>query len=368
MTATGNASVTDRDARIARLLSKIAAAEVDQLLVTAPLNVRYVSGFTGSHIQPNGACLIGPTTQLLAAEEGLFRFERQPEVEAEGFDVLLGADPVSLLLPHTDQTVGFDESHVTMSELARWRALAPEIAFIPSGGLIETLRAVKDDSELQALRAASQLSDTVLEWLVEQGAGGRTEREVSLAMDRKMSELGAQGRAFDTRVLTAERAAEPHGMPDAIAISPNQLVLIDFGCVLDGYCSDCTRMFATGSIDASMQQAVDLVSEAQLAGLAAARAGMRGSDLDGVARQMLASAGFGDAFGHGLGHGVGLEVHESPTLTPRSQDTLVSRNIVSIEPGLYFPGSFGVRIEDLVVITDDGAERLTHFPKELLQL
>jgi Xaa-Pro aminopeptidase len=368
MTESRNATITDQGARVDRLLTKMAAVGVDQLLITAPLNVRYVSGFTGSHIRPNGACLIGPTTRLLAVDQGLFRFERQPETETEGFDVLLGEDPVALLLPHVNQAVGFDDDHVTMSELTRWRALAADATFTPSGGLVEALRAVKDESELQALRAASQLSDMVLEWLVEQGATGRTEREVALAIDGKMSELGAQGRAFDTRVLTGERAAEPHGMSEAVAIPPDQLVLVDFGCVLDGYCSDCTRMFTTGSIDADMQQAVVLVSQAQQAGLAAARAGMRGSDLDGVAREILAAAGFGEAFGHGLGHGVGLEVHERPTLTPRSRDTLASRNVVSIEPGLYCAGSFGVRIEDLVVITDDGAELLTHFPKDLLQL
>lgn len=360
--------MADRAERHKRILAAVAGAEVDRLLVTGKENVQYVSGFTGSHIQPNGACLVGAEDSALAVYDGLFRFERQPEVETEGFDIVVGPDPVALLLSDASGTIGFEDDIVSVAELQRWRELAPGCDFAPRGGLVEKLRAVKDRSELGALRAASALSDTVLEWLSEQSVLGRTELEMVLAIDRKMSDLGAQGRAFDTRVLTGERAAQPHGNPASIEIAPRQLVLVDFGCILDGYCSDCTRMFATGPVSQQMQEAFELVSRAQLAGLAATKAGVKGSDVDAVARGVIAEAGFGDTFGHGLGHGVGLEVHEEPTLTPRSENTLAENNVVSVEPGVYFAGSFGVRIEDLVIVTADGTELLTHFPKDLLQL
>ena len=232
-------------------------------------------------------------------------------------------------------------------------------------GVVERLRAVKDSEEVAAIRAACQLADAALEQVLADGLVARTEREVALALETAMRELGATRPSFDTIIAAGPHGALPHAQPRDVVIEPGQLVVIDWGAELDGYCSDCTRTVATGPVSEHAQEIYALVRSAQLAGLEGVAAGRHGREVDAGARRVIEDAGHGEHYGHGLGHGVGIEVHEAPRLSQRSDDTLEAGNVVSVEPGVYLPGDLGVRIEDLVVVTEGGCDILTGLPKDL---
>ena len=227
------------------------------------------------------------------------------------------------------------------------------------------MRTVKEPGEIERIRAASAIADEAFERLLGDGLIGRTEREAALSLEVTMRELGAQRPSFETIIAAGPHGALPHAQPRDVAIEAGQLVVIDWGAELDGYCSDCTRTVATGELDDQGREIYALVRAAQLAGVEAVRAGSGGRDIDGVARGVIERGGHGERFGHGLGHGVGLEVHEAPRLSQRSEDRLQVGNVVTVEPGIYLPGALGVRIEDLVVVTEQGCEILTSVPKEL---
>ena len=225
---------------------------------------------------------------------------------------------------------------------------------------------VKDESELESIRRAAAIVDAVYEALSHETIVGRTEVEVARWLERTMREHGAEALAFDSIVAAGVNGSRPHADPADVAIEAGTLVTVDMGCVVDGYHSDCTRTFATGDLPAQLEEAYGLVAQAQLDGLAAVRAGAFGPDVDAASRVAIAEAGLADAYGHGLGHGVGLDIHEAPNLRPESTDTLAVGNVVTVEPGLYLPGVGGCRIEDLVVVTEDGCEILSSFTKEML--
>jgi Xaa-Pro aminopeptidase len=215
------------------------------------------------------------------------------------------------------------------------------------------------------IRRAAAISDQVFAELARERFTGRTERELAWWIESAFHDAGAAALAFSSIVAAGANGASPHAEPGDRPIEAGTLVTLDIGCVDDGYCSDCTRTFATGVLPAQLAEAYELCLQAQLDGLAAVRAGAHGRDVDAASRVAIEAAGLGDRYGHGLGHGVGLDVHEAPVLRPETVDVLVSGNVVSVEPGVYLPGVGGVRIEDLVVVTDDGADRLTRFGKEL---
>jgi Xaa-Pro aminopeptidase len=226
---------------------------------------------------------------------------------------------------------------------------------------------VKDADELGVMRRASALSDEVFGALSRERFSGRTESELAWWVERSFREGGAEGVSFPAVVGAGATAASPHADPGDMPIEPGVLVVVDAGCVVDGYCSDCTRTFAVGEISDRLQEIYALCLEAQLAGLAEVAPGVHGRDADAASRTLIEDAGLGWAYGHGMGHGVGLQIHEAPSLRPESTDTLVAGNVVSVEPGIYLPDEgAGVRIEDLVVVTEDGCERLTQFDKELI--
>jgi Xaa-Pro aminopeptidase len=234
--------------------------------------------------------------------------------------------------------------------------------------MLEDLRAVKEPAELDAIRDASRLADEVVRAVVvERGLTGRTEREVARAIERELRERGAEP-SFPPIIAAAEHGALPHAEPRDVAIPADTLVVVDFGALVDGYCSDCTRTFATGDIDDSALEVYELVQRAQAEALAAVRPGAACKAIDGIARDMITEAGHGEHFGHGLGHGVGMEVHEEPRLTANADGELVAGNVVSVEPGVYLAGDIGVRIEDLVAVTGDGHEVLSSLPKDLTQV
>ena len=244
--------------------------------------------------------------------------------------------------------------------------VADGVELIAAGGAVEGLREVKDRGELAAIREAQALATAALERTLERGLVGRTEREVALDLEREMREAGAEEPSFPSIVAAGPHGALPHAEPRDAQISSGTLVVIDWGARLDGYCSDCTRTIATGELDGEAAEAYELVRGAQAQALAAVRAGAEGRAVDAVARDVIEAAGHGEHFGHGLGHGVGLEVHEEPRLSKSAEGELRAGNVVSVEPGVYLPGRLGVRIEDLVAVTDDGAEVFTTFPKTLV--
>lgn len=215
---------------------------------------------------------------------------------------------------------------------------------------------------------AGALSDEIFAGLAQERFSGRTERELAWRIERSFREAGADGVSFDPVVAAGPTASSPHAVCGDRVIEPGVLVKVDAGCVLDGYCSDCTRTFAVGEVPERLVELHALCLEAQLAGLDAVGPGVRGRDADAASREPIEAAGLGWAYGHGLGHGVGIQIHEAPVLRPESEDVLEPGNVVSVEPGIYLPGELGIRIEDLVLVTEDGRERLTAFSKELLSV
>lgn len=355
---------TGRDERLAALL---AGAGIDVLLVTELYNVRYLTGYTGS----NGIALIGTGTRTFISD---FRYLEQAAEEVQDFFERRTApapqaliDLVADVLPPGDLRLGFEADHVSVRMHERLRQLLPErVELVGTEALVEMLRAVKDPEEVSRIRAAAALADASFERLVREGLMGRTEREVALALEHDMRERGAPRASFETIVATGAHGALPHAKPRDVEIRSGEMVVIDWGAELEGYCSDCTRTVAAGEPDDATQEIYELVLNSQLTGLQALRGGREGRAVDATARDVIEAASHGEHFGHGLGHGVGLAVHEGPGLSPRSNDMLRSGNVVTVEPGVYLPGRFGVRIEDLVVVTDDGCEILTSVPKRLM--
>jgi Xaa-Pro aminopeptidase len=244
--------------------------------------------------------------------------------------------------------------------------LPDRIELVPAGGIVEEERAVKDAGEIARIRAAAELCDSVYEWVRSSGIVGKSERQVAVALEHEMRLRGATDPSFPSIVASGPRGALPHASPGDDAIPRGTLVTFDLGVRLDGYCSDCTRTWATGELPDDLAEAYDLVLRAQLVALDAVRPGPEGREIDAVARDMIAAAGHGEHFGHGLGHGVGLEVHEAPRLARTATDRLAAGNVVTVEPGIYLPGRGGVRIEDLVVVTEGGRDVLTGTTKELV--
>jgi Xaa-Pro aminopeptidase len=342
-----------------RLAAGLAERELDLMLVTEIVNVGYLTGFGGT----NGACVCGPGTRLFLTD---FRYTERAEAEVEGWEVAtLRDDWLGGIAARLSGRVGFEDDHVSVRLLDRLRAkLADGVEMVAAGGAVEELRRVKDAGELEAIAAASALADEVWRWSLERGLAGRSEREVARAAEARIRELGGAP-SFPAIVAAGPNGALPHAEPGERQIGRGELVVFDMGAKLDGYCSDGTRTFATGEPGERGREVYETVLAAQAAALEAVAAGVGGEQLDAVAREAIAAAGYGERFGHGLGHGVGLEVHEAPRLSPRSEDVLDSGEVVTIEPGIYLPGELGVRIEDLVVVTDSGCSNLSGLPKEL---
>jgi len=239
---------------------------------------------------------------------------------------------------------------------------------VPRRGLVEALRAVKDDSELDTIRRAGEITTRAYERFAEEHFIGRTERDLAWRLDALFHELGAHAPAFETIVASGPNSARPHARPTDREVRAGETVVIDAGAQVDGYCADCTRTFATGPLPQELRDAYVATLDGQLVGLEAARAGVTGIDADAAARERIEAAGYGANFGHGLGHGVGLDVHEAPRLSRESSDTLVAGNVVTVEPGIYLEGLGGIRIEDLVIVTDGEPEILTTTTKDLVEV
>jgi Xaa-Pro aminopeptidase len=338
-------------ARVDRVRALIEAP----LLVTDPVNVSYLTGLDSS----NAAVLVQP--------DGLRVFTDFRYVEKAR---LLGLDvtPVSRklfseLVPHLPARVEFEAEHLSY---AAWAALDGGVELIPRLELVQGVRAVKEPGELDAIRKATAITNEVFARLAEQQFVGRAERDVAWWIESTMHELGADGTAFPVIVAAGANGAAPHANTGRQVIEPGQTVVVDAAAKLAGYNSDCTRTFATGELPPELARSYAVCLRAQGAGLAATVAGANGRDVDAVSRDVIDAEGLGDLFGHGLGHGLGLEVHEQPRLRPESDDVLAVDGVVTVEPGIYHPGLGGIRIEDLVVIGENGPDVLTTFTKELV--
>jgi Xaa-Pro aminopeptidase len=353
--------------RADRVAAKLRERDLDALLVTDLVNVRWLTGYTGS----NGLALVGPGAQRVFLTD--FRYLTQAsEQVADGWQREIAPEiqqaVTAFASPAEGQTVklGFDDAQLSVKEHAALAERLPEgVELVAASGIIEDLRAIKDTEEQGRIRAAAKLADAALTEVLTRGLAGRTERDVALDLEMTMRRAGAEAVSFPPIIASGPHSALPHAVPRDVEIAKGTLVTIDWGAQLDGYASDCTRTYATGELDPRDREIYELVLESQLAALAAVRAGAGGRAVDAVARDIITAAGHGEHFGHGLGHGVGAEVHEGPRLSQRSEATLEAGQVVTVEPGVYVPGAVGVRIEDLAIVTEDGCDVLTSLPKDL---
>jgi Xaa-Pro aminopeptidase len=343
--------VTDRIARLRDSLE-------EPLLVTAPVNVRYLTGFDSS----NAALLVEPERVRLFTD---FRYAEGARA-VEGVEAVeTRRDLIGWLAENLSGRIGFEADALPYALAEALGAKGLEL--VPRTGVVQRLRAVKDERELDALRRACAITDRMFERLAtEVRFVGRAEREVAWDIMRLFAEEGAAGAGFESIVGAGPTGSRPHARAGERPIEAGELVVIDTGCTVDGYFSDYTRTFATGDLTAEMLEAYEVVLAAQRAGLDAIRAGVTGVEADAAARAVVEASHFAGTFGHGLGHGLGLDLHEAPRLSTESTDTLAAGNVVTVEPGIYVEGRFGVRTEDDVVVTADGIENLTGFRKDLV--
>ncbi|MBA3420400.1 MAG: aminopeptidase P family protein [Thermoleophilaceae bacterium] len=349
--------------RADRLAQRLPERELDALLVSDLVNLRYLTGFTGT----NGLALVGADGERTFLTDFRYLDQAEAQVPAEFAQIRGKESLLEDVAPRLAGRVGFDDEHLTVKAHEQLGAAVGEgVALVAAGGLVEELRAVKEPSEIERIARAATIVDEALGALAEAGLAGRTERAVALSLERDLCERGAERESFPIIVAGGAHGALPHASPRDEPIPSGSLVIVDLGAIVEGYCSDCTRTFATGALDGEAAEVYALVLAAQERALQAVRAGAGVVEVDAVAREAIADGGHGERFGHGLGHGVGLEVHERPRLSPRGEGTLAAGNVVTVEPGVYMSGAFGVRIEDLVVVGEEGPEVLSGFPKALV--
>ena len=353
--------------RATRLEAIAAERGLDALLVTNLVNVRWLCGFTGS----NAAVIVsaGDASRRVIIPDSP-TLPPPPHPGAHAWEHRIAPDLLAQAaqdLGDGPLRVGFDDAHVTVKQHARLLELVGDgVELVPAGGAVEELRAVKDAEEIAKIRAAAKVADEAfIEVILDGGIVGRTEREVALDLEVAMRRRGAESVSFPPIIAAGAHGALPHAEPRDVAIPADTLVVVDWGAQLNGYASDCTRTVATGDLDARDVEVYELVLRAQEAALEAVRPGPTGREVDAVARTIIDDAGHAEHFGHGLGHGVGMEVHEGPRLSKLGETALVPGHIVTVEPGVYLPGAVGVRIEDLVAVTETGAEVLNGLPKSL---
>ncbi|BBG01922.1 MULTISPECIES: M24 family metallopeptidase [Pseudonocardia] len=351
-----------------RLRTVLRAAGLDALLVTDLLDVRYLTGFTGS----NAAAVIGadPAGDLLCTDG---RYRLQAAGQSPDLDVVIDrpSGPAAAARVPAGSTLGYDSAGLTVDGLAAVRDATPGRRLLRAPGLVGGLRAVKDAAEVDAVRRACELADTALRGLLDAGGliPGRTEREVALDLEDRMRRLGAAGPSFETILAAGPNSAVPHHRPTGAELRRGDLVKIDFGATLDGYHSDTTRTFCLGPAAGWQRELHALVDAAASAGRAALLDGAVVTDVDAAARDVVADAGHADEFPHGLGHGVGLAVHEAPWLTRTGLGTVAAGQLVTVEPGVYLEGRGGVRIEDLLHVVAGGPPvPLTTLPRELVEV
>lgn len=366
---TGALPAMDVAGRAGRLRSGLDEAGCDALLVTHLTNIRYLTGFTGS-----AALVVADGAELVFVTDGRYEEQAQGELAAAGVDahVEVGRteeaqrDIVGARLAGAGR-VGLESEHVSWADQRRYEtAWFPKAALVPVAGAVEALRLVKDPGEVARIEAAGAIADAALAAVRPLLDDGPTEAAFALALDDEMRSRGADDLSFATIVAAGPNGSRPHHTPSMRVIEPGDLVIIDFGALVDGYHSDMTRTIAVGgldALDATQRRMVAVVTKAQAAGVDAVRAGASTRDVDAACREVIADAGWREAFVHGTGHGVGLDIHEAPKVSWAADATLADGHVVTVEPGVYLPGHGGVRVEDTVVVTATGCRPLTRAPK-----
>jgi Xaa-Pro aminopeptidase len=378
----GQLEPLDVSGRLARLRALFGSAgpdgePVDALLVTTSANIRWLSGFTGSA----GLLLVTGEGAVLATD-GRYRTQSAEQLAAAGvdteIDISIGGVPAQreALVARSSGvgSLGLEADHVSWSAQRSWEELLTA-HLTPTRGLVEKLRTVKDAGEVARMERAASIADdalaAVLPLLAAAGSSQRedrilTESGFAAALDHAMRERGAEESAFETIVASGENSAKPHARPGQRQIGPGDPVVVDFGAVFDGYRSDMTRTFCVGGLPSGdLAKVFDVVAESQQVGVRSVQPGVTAGSVDQACREVIAASGWGERFEHGTGHGVGLDIHEGPSVGPGSTAILVPGTVVTVEPGVYLPQTGGVRIEDTLVVTEDGSRSLTQFPKEV---
>lgn len=354
-------------ARIERVAARLSDLEVDALLVTNLTNVRYLTGFSGT----NGQVLIAPEGATFFSDG---RYAQRAAALVTGAEVSIYPNRLTEMLEPrlragSVHRLGIEANTMTLAERDQLDERLPEVDLVPTRSVVEDLRRAKDAEEVDAIRRAVRLGDETFAWILERIEPGRTERAIALDLEIRMRSEGAEGVSFDPIVASGELAAHIHHTPGDRVLQAGDLVLLDLGCRVDGYCSDLTRTVVLRRGGDEHREVYALVLAAQAAGIAAVGAGVEGRAADAAARRLIEDAGRSELFAHGLGHGVGLEIHEAPRLHRASEDTLAAGDVVTVEPGVYVPGWGGIRIEDCVLVSAGGAEVLGSAPKdELIEL
>lgn len=355
--------------RLPRLRAALDAAGCDILIVASLTNVRYLSGFTGSA----GMLLVLPGETVLVTD-GRYDIQAAEQTAAAGVGIRIAIaaggkqqETVTAVVAATPTTrIGLEAAHASWAWQRRVADWFPEAPLVPTTGLVEELRQVKDAGELARVSRAAEIADAALASVRPMLAGRPTEVAFGQALDFEIRRLGASGSSFETIVASGPNGAKPHHRPSDRRVEPGELVVLDFGAVVDGYCSDMTRTLCVGQpASAELRRVVEVVLASQAAGVAAVSAGVACSAVDQACRAVIAEAGWADRFVHGTGHGVGLDIHEAPSVAATSSDTLATGHVVTVEPGVYLPGIGGARIEDTVVVTDRGCYPVTMTPKDL---
>lgn len=364
--------------RLAGVRRAMEADGLDAMLVSNLINVRYLCGFTGS----NGYLFITPHICRFITD-GRYKFQAAGEVREAEVQICMTHQEVvdtfnALVVEHKLGRIAYEGTHVTVvSRGAAWEpppgldklgTYFEGTELVPVQGLVEELRKVKDPGEIEAIAKAAAIGDSGFEYILEKVKPGVTERELALDLEFYMRSIGAEGMSFEVIVAAGERSALPHARPTDHKVEKGRFVLFDFGCVVDGYCSDMTRTVVVGPLDDRHKEIYELVLRSQSAGLEAVGPGIACGDVDAVARNVIAQAGYEGAFMHGLGHGVGLEIHEAPSLKKGFPELLRPGHVVTVEPGAYFENWGGVRVEDLVAVTEDGIDTLSRAPRDLIVL
>jgi len=347
-----------------RLRESMKHRNFEAVLITKPENIRYVSGFTGT----SGISVVTEQNAWFITD---FRYKDQAVTECEGFEILLHTPEKSVydvLNGLGIQSIAFEDEHMTVNAFDTYKANMPSVEFAPINQLIESLRIQKTEDEIESIRKSAATADAAFNHILSFIEVGMREKEVALELEMFMKKQGASALSFDIIVASGWRSSLPHGRASDKLIETGEFVTMDFGCVLNGYCSDMTRTIVMGKASDKHKKVYQTVLRAQEAALEAIKPGISGKEADKVARDIITEEGFGEYFGHGLGHGVGLEVHEAPRLAPIGEKILEKNMVVTDEPGIYIPEFGGVRIEDLIVVTEDGCERLSTSPKHLIEI
>lgn len=353
--------------RIDNLRESFESLGIDAVLVSNPYNLRYLTDFTGTY----GWAVIGKEKCVFITD---FRYDEQARRQCKGYDIVIVQEKgiyetiFNVLQGLGVSNLGFEEDHITYRQYENYNNAFKNVNLFPIKNTIQKLRTIKDEEEISKIQRAAQIADSAFSHILEIIKPGVSELDIALELEFYMRKNGASSLSFDTIVASGQRSSMPHGVASNKIIRYGDAVTIDFGCIFEGYCSDMTRTIFVGKIDEKLKDIYEIVLQAQLAALDILKPRVVCKDIDRIARGIISEKGFGNNFGHGLGHSVGLEIHEEPRLSTKDETILQPGMVLTVEPGIYVEGIGGVRIEDMVVITQEGFQNLVTSPKDLIVL